>query len=183
MNKIVAGIIIASGILVGLVAVGTVSTVGVRNHAVTLENTTEKYATDISNAKYQANTKLANLESAIDSSNEQYEKIIQAITTARDSDFSSTSDSLTTAVNLIVENYPDEPGNKELYETYMYTVCDVVEQVYKTALKYNDSVKEYKTYCAKFPASTFLSIAGYNTKSFNYVVLEVSPTWGSKQYV
>lgn len=94
-------------ILAFILVFGLIFVVGVFSSKNTAIDYEEKINASISNIDVQrkaAVTKLTQMETAIDSSNAQYEKVIEAITKARED---QTVASLTTAVDLIREAYPE----------------------------------------------------------------------------
>lgn len=111
------------------------------------------------------------METAIDSSNAQYEKVIEAITKARED---KTVSSLTTAVDLIKEAYPENAGNQELYTNYMNEVTISYNSIANYRENYNRDVRQYKAFCRRFPNAIWLSIANYKQIDYQYISLEVS---------
>ena len=152
---------------------GLIFVVGVfssKNAAIDYE---EKINASISNIDVQrkaAVTKLTQMETAIDSSNAQYEKVIEAITKARED---QTVASLTTAVDLIREAYPENAGNQELYTNYMNEVTISYNSIANYREIYNNDVRKYKAFCRRFPNAMWLSIANYKQIDYQYISLEV----------
>lgn len=162
--------LIAVGVL-ALAAIGFVGGgVGTKNTAISYEEKIGESLSNIEVERKSAVNKLTLMESALDSSNAQYDKVIAAIAAARGTTDSS---AVTTAVNLIVEAYPENLGNQELYKTYMNEIIIINDSIGNYRELYNSDVKEYKIYCRKFPNSMFLSIFGYDTVDYNYLTVTV----------
>ena len=128
-------------ILAFILSFGLIFVVGVFSSKNTAIDYEEKINASISNIDVQrkaAVTKLTQMETAIDSSNAQYEKVIEAITKARED---QTVASLTTAVDLIREAYPENAGNQELYTNYMNEVTISYNSIANYRETYNNDSK------------------------------------------
>lgn len=160
-------------ILAFILIFGLIFVVGIFSSKNTAINYEEKINESISNIDVQrkaAVTKLTQMETAIDSSNAQYEKIIEAITKAR---YDQTVASLTTAVDLIREAYPENAGNQELYTNYMNEVTISYNSIANYRETYNNDVRQYKAFCRRFPNVMWLSIANYKQIDYQYISLVV----------
>lgn len=161
-------------ILAFILIFGLIFVVGIsssRNAAIDYEDKINKSISNIDAQRKAAVTKLAQMETIIDSSNAQYEKVIEAITKAKED---NTVASLTTAVNLIREAYPENAGNQELYTNYMNEVTISYNSIANYRESYNNYVRQYKAFCIRFPNAIWLSIANYKQIDYQYISLEVT---------
>lgn len=160
-------------ILAFILVFGLIFVVGIFSSKNTAIDYEEKINESISNIDVQrkaAVTKLTQMETAIDSSNAQYEKVIEAITKARED---QTESSLAAAIKLIKEAYPENAGNQELYKNYINEAVVSYNSIASCRESYNRDVRQYKAFCRRFPNAIWLSIANYKQIDYQYISLEV----------
>lgn len=134
--------------------------VGVNNHTIELEEKITESDQNITINKNKAVTQLDLLVEAIDSSNALYQRVLDSITAARESDYSTAS--VTSAIDIIVEAYPGDMANQTLYKGYMDAAVNATEELFRYRKLYNKDTKEYRVYTRRFPNSIYLNIMGYS---------------------
>lgn len=157
---IVLFVLVFGGLIIGGI-------IGTNNHAIELEEKIEESIGNIGINKTKALSQLTLIAEAIDSSDEQYLEVIAAIADARDSD--AAPEQVQLALNVIMEAYPDEPGNASLYKEQITAITVATEELFRYRALYNSDVKEYNTYTRKFPNTIYLSITGYEVLDYEYL--------------
>ena len=167
------GMFIFVAIVLFIIAIGSSivgGTIGANNHAIELEEKINESLSNIDTNKRKAISQLNLIADSIDSSDAQYLEVIEAITDARTSDLAP--DEVGIAISVIMEAYPDEPGNASLYKEQITSIRIATEELFRYRELYNSDVKEYKNYTRKIVKKIFLSFSGYETIDYEYLKFE-----------
>lgn len=174
MNKSVlqvAGVVVGGVVVV--MGIGAVASISVGNTAIQLESQIDTAKSNINKEQNRRVTLFNNMVDAVQSYNQYEGDTLNKITKARTEASKGNVDGANTALNVVVERYPDlksQANYKQTLTEFSSTenrLADYVEA-------YNDSVRDYRTYTRKFPNSWFLSMTGHPVKSYEQSGLTVN---------
>lgn len=173
MKKGLFATIITVGVVVLLFLIFIAFAFGTKNSAISYEEKIEADISDIGIIRKKTVKTLEGMKDAINSSNKLYTDIVNTITEARKSE-SELVGNFENSIKFIMEAYPSDIGNAELYKTYMNELAMAIDNIAAERLIYNDDVRKYKTLCRKFPNTMFLGFTGYNSADYVYLTVDDS---------
>jgi len=167
--------LIVGGVVVLIFLIILFSSFGVRNTAVSYDEKIQQDTSNIGVERKAAVKKLEMMENAVDKSNEQYNRVIDAITEAR-SYFSNSQeydhDAAATLINVIAEAYPENLGNYETFKVYIQETIIINDNIKNIRELYNKDVKSYRTHCKSWPNSMLLGLTGYQVIDYKYLDID-----------
>ncbi len=172
MNKKTTIIIVIVAV-VALIAIIAGFLIGTYNGIAVAREKVDTAESQIDTALQRRADLVPNLVSAVKSLNEHEETVVKAVTDARAAitgaqtteDKLAANEQLTTAINLIFENYP-EIQSADAYRDLM-TQLEGTENRIATARKdHNDAIRAYNSKIITFPGNLFANIFGFEKAEY-----------------
>ena len=147
---------------------------GVKNTAISYEESIENAKGDIRNAEKRRFDLIPNLAECVKQYDEHEYKTLNDIVEARTAGDTTVSfDHVTNIVKAIVEAYPDLKSQKN-YQEFMNELSITENGIAKLRDYYNKEVTKYKRYIRVFPSKQILSLVGYEEQNYERLEFENS---------
>jgi LemA protein len=167
-------LIVSMGVL-AILAIMTIMLMGYYNRAIRMEENINTSVSNISKEEQRRIDLFNNLVDAIESYNEFEEETYRQITEARAKGNSGEVGEAFLAINAVAEAYP-QLKSQENYKQAMLEFSITENRIAGYREQYNNDVRGYNRLVRTFPASTFLSIVGYEKQQYEYLDFEVDNT-------
>ena len=171
MKKIIVWVAVA---VVSLAALCLFVGMGVKNTAISYEESIENAKGDIRNAEKRRFDLIPNLAECVKQYDEHEYKTLNDIVEARTAGDTTVSfDHVTNIVKAIVEAHPDLESQKN-YQEFMNELSITENGIAKLRDYYNKEVTKYKRYIRVFPSKQILSLVGYEEQNYERLEFENS---------
>ncbi len=166
-KKTITIIVIVS--VVAVIAIIAGAFIGTYNGIVTAREEVDAKSANIDVTLQRRADLVPNLVSAVKSLNEHEESIVKAVTDARAAmtnpnatteEKLAANDQLMTAINVVVENYP-EIKSTSAYTALMDEIAGSENRISVARKDYNDAVKAYNSKIVKFPSNLIANMFGF----------------------
>ena len=166
--------LIVSAAIVGIVLITTCMVFSSKNSAISLEETvnTAKSGIDVQlSNRFNKLTEIAECIKQYDS--HEYKTITETIK-QRGKNMSASAFTATMAsINAVAEQYPALQSQKN-YQQLVTEISLTENHLAQHKKAYNESVRDYRYHCRKFPTSVFLGWAGYKVQRFEMYAADES---------
>ena len=147
---------------------------GVKNTAISYEESIENAKGDIRNAEKRRFDLIPKLAECVKQYDEHEYRTLHDIVEARTAGDTTVSfDHVTNIVEAIVEAYPDLKSQKN-YQEFMNELSITENGIAKLRDYYNKEVTKYKRYIRVFPSKQILSLVGYEEQNYERLEFENS---------
>lgn len=147
---------------------------GVKNTAISYEESIENTNGDIRAEEKRRFDLIPNLAECVKQYDEHEYKTLNDIVEARTAGDTTVSfDHVTNVVKAIVEAYPDLKSQKN-YQEFMNELAITENRIVELRKYYNKEVTKYNRYIRVFPSKQILSLVGYEKKNYERLSFENS---------
>ena len=159
--------------LLGVVALVGGCCVATNNKAIRLEESVQTAKSDIDVQLQNRFNKLTELAGCVKKYDEHEYNTLVKVIEARGKNMSGTeAKQCIAAFSRVEERYPDLKSQKN-YQHLMNDISITENSLAQHKKAYNESVRDYRYHCRKFPTSLFLSFTGYVVKKYDMYEAEV----------
>ena len=170
MKKSIVWVAVA---VISLAALCFFVAMGVKNTAISYEESIENAKGDIRNAEKRRFDLIPNLAECVKQYDEHEYKTLNDIEARTAGDTTVSFDHVTNIVKAIVEAYPDLKSQKN-YQEFMNELSITENGIAKLRDYYNKEVTKYKRYIRVFPSKQILSLVGYEEQNYERLEFENS---------
>ena len=162
-------------IIIGAVLAVVLSTffvvMGVKNTAITYEETIENTAGDIRVEEKRRFDLIPNLVEAVKQYDKHEYETLTAVVEARKGSNVSNVEDIKAMIAAVAEAYPDLKAQKN-YQELMNELSITENKIAQMRKYYNKSVTEYKRFIRQFPNKQILAMGGYDFKDYERLEFE-----------
>ncbi len=166
-------LIICAAIL-GIGLIVTCMVFSAKNHAISLEETvnTAKSGIDVQlSNRFNKLTEIAECIKQYDA--HEYRTITDTIKQRGKNMSASAFKATMASINAVAERYPELQSQKN-YQHLITEIALTENHLAQHKKAYNESVRDYRYHCRKFPTSVFLGWTGYEVQTFDMYVADES---------
>lgn len=160
--------------IVGIALISVCCVMSSKNAAISLEESvnTAKAAIDVQlSNRFNKLTELTECVKAYDA--HEY-KVLKETIEARGKNMTSKEVKQTMlAISAVAEQYPSLQSQKN-YQQLMTEIAITENHLAQHKKAYNESVRDYRYHCRKFPTSGFLSFVGYEVQHYEMYIADES---------
>ena len=166
--------LIAVAAIVGLFLVGICIVQSSKNSAISLEETVNSAKSDIDVQLTNRFNKLTELTECVKQYDKHEYETLTAVIASRGKNMSGKDFKATMAsINAVAEQYPALQSQKN-YQMLMTEISIMDNLLAQHKKAYNESVREYRYHCRKFPTASFLAITGYEVRRYDMYEADAS---------
>ena len=156
------------GAIIGIGMMGLCMVMSSKNGAISLEENVNKAKSDIDVQLSNRFNKLHELAKCVKKYDEhEYKTLMDVIAQRGGKNMDGKGFKATMAnINAVFEKYPDLKSQSN-YKHLMNDVSITENTLAQHKKAYNESVRDYRYYCRKFPTSFFLSFTGYEVRKYD----------------
>lgn len=162
-------------IIIGAVLAVVLSTffvvMGVKNTAITYEETIENTAGDIRVEEKRRFDLIPNLVDAVKQYDKHEYETLTAVVEARKGSNVSNIEDIKAMIAAVAEAYPDLKAQKN-YQELMNELAITENKIAQMRKYYNKSVTDYKRFIRQFPNKQILGLSGYDVKDYERLEFE-----------
>lgn len=162
-------------IIIGAVLAVVLSTffvvMGVKNTAITYEETIENTAGDIRVEEKRRFDLIPNLVDAVKQYDKHEYETLKAVVDGRQNGNVSNIEDIKAMIAAVAEAYPDLKSQKN-YQELMNELAITENKIAQMRKYYNKSVTEYKRFVRQFPNKQILGLGGYDVKDYERLEFE-----------
>lgn len=166
-------LLIAGGIILGIIMLFVCMFIGTNNTAINLEEQIKESKSAINVQEKRREDLLYNLVDTVESYNKYEQDTMTKIVEARAKASSGQVEEAQVLINAVAEQYPELKSN-EHYKTLMNELSTTENLIAQYRENYNIQVKQYNKHIKKFPNSTILDMMGYEKLDNNYLEYDAS---------
>lgn len=144
---------------------------GVKNHAITYEETIENTAGDIRVEEKRRFDLIPNLVDAVKQYDKHEYETLKGVIEARKGGNVSNIEDIKAMIAAVAEAYPDLKSQKN-YQELMNELAITENKIAQMRKYYNKSVTEYKRFVRQFPNKQILGMSGYDVKDYERLEFE-----------
>ena len=153
--------------IIGIGLIGLCMLMSSRNGAINLEEQVNTAKSGIDVQLSNRFNKLHELAACVKKYDEHEYNTLVKVIEARGKNMSGTeAKQCIAAFSRVEERYPDLKSQKN-YQHLMNDISITENHLAQHKKAYNETVRDYRYYCRKFPTSTFLSFTGYEVKKYD----------------
>lgn len=154
--------------VIGIGLIGLCMVMSSKNSAISLEEQVNAAKSGIDVQLSNRFNKLHELAACVKKYDEhEYKTLVDVISRRGGKDMDAKGFKATMAnINAVAEKYPELQAQKN-YQHLMNDVSITENSLAQHKKAYNESVRDYRYHCRKFPTSFFLSLTGYETKKYD----------------
>lgn len=162
-------------IIIGAVLAVVLSTffvvMGVKNTAITYEETIENTAGDIRVEEKRRFDLIPNLVDAVKQYDKHEYETLKGVIEARKGGNVSNIEDIKAMIAAVAEAYPDLKSQKN-YQELMNELAITENKIAQMRKYYNKAVTEYKRFVRQFPNKQILGMSGYDVKDYERLEFE-----------
>ena len=161
-------VLITFAAIIGIGMIGLCMVMSSKNGAISLEENVNKAKSDIDVQLSNRFNKLHELAKCVKKYDEhEYKTLMNVIAQRGGKNMDGKGFKATMAnINAVAEKYPDLQSQKN-YKHLMDGISITENTLAQHKKAYNESVRDYRYYCRKFPTSFFLSFTGYEVRKYD----------------
>lgn len=166
MSKKMTFIVLAA--IVGLFMICAIAIISSKNTAISLEESVQTAQSGIDVQLSNRFNKLSELAECVKQyDSHEYKTLVDVITSRGKQMSGAQAKECIAAFSRVEERYPDLKSQAN-YKNLMTEISLTENHLAQHKKAYNEFVRDYKRHCRMFPASLFLSIAGYEIQTYKY---------------
>ena len=159
--------------LVGIVLLFVFSVQGVKNRAISYEESIEQADSYVKAEEKRRFDLIPNLVECVKAYDEHEYKTLIELAKARSNGSDAEVKEIKTQIAAVVERYPDLKSQKN-YQDLMNELAITENKIVEVRKAYNTEVTRYNRFTRQFPSKQLLSLAGYEVKEYERLVFENS---------
>ena len=160
--------------IVGIFLVSICCVMSSKNSAISLEESVNAARSGIDVQLSNRFNKLTELTECVKAYDAHEYKVLKETIEARGKNMTSGEVKQTMlAISAVAEQYPALQSQKN-YQQLMTEIAITENHLAQHKKAYNESVRDYRYHCRKFPTSAFLSFVGYEVQRYEMYVAEES---------
>lgn len=151
-----------------------------RNKAIRLEEHIESSWSDINVQEKRRADLIPNLVDCVREYNQHEYETIMAVVEKRGTETDEAVDEIKTMIAAVAEAYPELKADGN-YQNLMLEMATTENMIASSRENYNKWVRAYNQHVRSFPATLFLKITGYHSRTYQYLqyldATEDAPRW------
>jgi len=160
--------LIVIGAILGIVMLFGIMAISSKNSAISLEESVNTAQSGIDVQLSNRFNKLSELAECVKQyDSHEYKTLVDVITSRGKQMSGAQAKECIAAFSRVEERYPDLKSQAN-YKNLMTEISLTENHLAQHKKAYNEFVRDYKRHCRMFPASLFLSIAGYEIQTYKY---------------
>ena len=159
--------------LVGLVLLFVFSVQGVKNRAISYEESIERASSYVKAEEKRRFDLIPNLVECVKAYDEHEYKTLTELAKARSTGTDADVKEIKTQIAAVVERYPDLKSQKN-YQDLMNELALTENKIVEVRKAYNQQVTRYKRFVRQFPSKQLLSLTDYEVLDYERLEFENS---------